>query len=243
MTDKNFDKVFNKILKEEQIRFIQEKVSGMNSLEKELMFEYFKVVNPKVSNVIMEQRWWNTLGDWIGMADPSGTVNVVNGLDYLRQGDKIMGIVNLIVGVPAFGKLAVPLLADLKLGGSLFKALEAAKTSGQFAEIGKKFGLFGKILKYSGKIGAWLLKWVSKVPGLKFVAKVIDEFFGQKGFFTEASAKMQEKPQTTDVPKGDEAEKTDEPETPEETEKTTDTTKSPDAVSALFDALLGPAKA
>ena len=108
MNDENFDRFFTQILKEEQINFIQEKVSSMSALEKELMFEYFKAVNPKIKNVLMEQRWWNTLGDWIGMADPSGTVNVVNGLDYLRQGDEIMGIVNLIVGVPVFGKFALP---------------------------------------------------------------------------------------------------------------------------------------
>jgi hypothetical protein len=235
MNDENFDRFFTQILKEEQINFIQEKVSSMSALEKELMFEYFKAVNPKIKNVLMEQRWWNTLGDWIGMADPSGTVNVVNGLDYLRQGDEIMGIVNLIVGVPVFGKFALPLLAEMKLGGSLLKALEAAKTSGQFAQVGKKFGLFGKILKYTGKIGAWLIKWVSKVPGLKWIAKIIDKFFGQKGFFTTASNETEKKPETadsTDTTQGKDG----------ETSTDNKTTKSPDAITALFDAMLGPVK-
>ena len=238
MTDKNFDKFFNQILREEQINFIESKVSTMSTLEKELMFEYFKSVNPKMSNVIMEQRWWNSLGDWIGMADPSGTVNVVNGLDYLRQGDEIMGIVNLIVGVPAFGKMAVPLLAEMKVGGKLLQALEAAKTSEQFAQVGKKFGLFGKILKYAGKIGAWLIKWVRKVPGLKWIAKIIDKFFGQQGKFTEASQKMEEKPQTTSTDNSQET-------TPdsEETSKSEETKTSTDPISALFDTLLGPVKA
>ena len=192
-----------------------------------------------MKNVLMEQRWWNTLGDWIGMADPSGTVNVVNGLDYLRQGDEIMGIVNLIVGVPAFGKFALPLLAEMKLGGSLLKALEAAKTSEQFAQVGKKFGLFGKILKYSGKIGAWLIKWVSKVPGLKWIAKIIDKFFGQQGKFTEASKKVNETPKNTEYSDNSQNTTSD----GSETKKTEEPKTSSDPISVLFDALLGPVKA
>ena len=45
----------------------------------------------KVTSTLNEEQlneaWWNTLGDIVGIFDPTGIVDVVNGIDYIRQGD------------------------------------------------------------------------------------------------------------------------------------------------------------
>jgi hypothetical protein len=48
-----------------------------------------KMLNESLHNDhdILNEAWWNTLGDIVGIFDPTGIVDLVNGADYIRQGD------------------------------------------------------------------------------------------------------------------------------------------------------------
>ena len=34
-------------------------------------------------DLLAEARWWNAIGDVVGIFDPTGAVDLINGLDYL----------------------------------------------------------------------------------------------------------------------------------------------------------------
>ena len=45
------------------------------------------VLETENPDLLTEAKWWNAIGDVLGIFDPTGAVDLINGLDYLRQGD------------------------------------------------------------------------------------------------------------------------------------------------------------
>jgi len=75
--------------------------------------QYHKLKNKLLEdkNTINEAEWYNTLGDILGIFDPTGVVDFVNGISYMKQGDTVFGILSMISVFPYFGDLvAKPLL-------------------------------------------------------------------------------------------------------------------------------------
>jgi hypothetical protein len=198
MNDKDFDKYFDKIYKEEQTNFIVEKISKLDEDEKEFVFEYIKMVNPDTSKLIKEDKWYNWVGDVLGIVDPTGIINILNGLSYLKQGDKFLGIVSLVAGIPIIGKaVGLPLLGALKSGSRIGKLLRGATTSADFAKIGKSSSLFGKFLGFMPKISQWFGKMVPKLPKAKLLGKTINSMVGSEGVLTKAASEMKSIPSAT----------------------------------------------
>jgi len=198
MNDKNFDKYFDKIYKEEQTNFIVEKISKLDEEEKEFVFEYIKMVNPDTSKLIKEDKWYNWVGDVLGIVDPTGIINIINGLSYLKQGDKFLGIVSLVAGIPIIGKMVgLPLLGALKSGSRIAKLLRGAITSDDFVKIGKSSSLFGKFLGFMPKINQWFGKMVTKLPKAKLLGKSINSMVGSEGVLTKAASDMKSIPSAT----------------------------------------------
>ena len=123
------------------------------------------------TNLISESEWYNTLGDIIGIFDPSGIVDFVNGISYFSQGDHLFGLLSIISVIPYAGDVvAKPVLGALKIGGGATKGLNAAmklakagktvEASAALAKLAEKPGIVGKFLQ-SAK--SWAPKVASKI--------------------------------------------------------------------------------
>ena len=95
------------IITEKQLELI---VKGQKSQETEL---------------IQESEWYNIVGDIVGIADPTGIVDIVNGISYFSQGDHLFGLLSMISAIPYAGDVvAKPVMGALKIGGGATKGLK-----------------------------------------------------------------------------------------------------------------------
>ena len=142
--------------------------------EKQIVLELCKVISPKKSNLIKEAEWYNLVGDILGIADPTGVVDVVNGISYFSQGDHLFGLLSIISAIPYAGDVvAKPVMASLKIGGGATKGLSTAmklakagkttEAAASLAKLAESPGIVGKFLQ-SAK--TWVPKVVSKLEKL-----------------------------------------------------------------------------
>jgi Sec-independent protein translocase protein TatA len=164
----------DKIYEEEKIKLIQEKWESLSGREKKLVLEMIKEIYPEKSKLISEAKWYNTVGDIVGIFDPTGVVDLINGISYWRQGDKLFAVLSWISVIPYVGDLvAKPVVGLFKMGGKsakLFKAAAKAGDAAKMAEIAKQGGPLAGLLK---KVNTWapkvlepLARGVKKVPGI-----------------------------------------------------------------------------
>ena len=183
------------IYKEEQFNLIQEKWSSLSRRDKKFVIEFYKSIYPKKQ--INENKWYNTVGDIAGIFDPTGVVDIVNGLSYWNQGDKLFALLSWISAVPYLGDvIAKPVVGVLKVGGEGAKAFKAATLTGdsvKIAEAAKNAG--GPISKmvenapsWGGKLLSVLKNSVGKVPGIRGLVRVIEEYVE---LFTKAGKEME----------------------------------------------------
>jgi hypothetical protein len=146
---------------------------------------------------INESEWYNTIGDIAGIIDPTGVVDLVNGVSYWSQGDKLFALLSWISVVPYVGDvLAKPVVGALKVGGKATRAFRGAVAAGdavKIAETAKVAG--GPIAKmvesaptWGGKLLQVLKTAVGKVPGIGGpLVRAVEEFVG---IFTKASKEI-----------------------------------------------------
>lgn len=169
-------KLLNESLdREEQIRFISERWETLSEGEKIFISELLKnlSINEKIN---LNEGWWNTVMDVVGIVDPTGVVDLVNGLDYIRQGDYFFGLLSMIAVIPYVGDaIAKPIMAFSKssqLMKSTNAAMKTVKETGKTAEAAKTLQkasksspLFGKLSKSASKWGPKLKSAIDMVPG------------------------------------------------------------------------------
>ena len=156
--------------------------------EQTFAVNFLKSLYPDKKEILKEARWWNTVGDILGIVDPTGIIDVANGLDYFRQGDNLFAIMSLISAIPIIGDVVgKPVVLGLKAGGDVAKALRPAKTSTDFAKVGAKSPVFGKLLSKMETIGPKLMKIVEKIPGGKGFTNIIRKWVGESGLLTNAA--------------------------------------------------------
>jgi len=175
-----------------------EKWNSLSAGDKKFIVEFLIVANPDKKIPLTESRWWNTVGDIVGIFDPTGVVDLINGLDYIRQGDYFFGFLSMVAAVPVLGDLlAKPVLGAMKIGkGStvaLKGALEAAKL-GKDAEalakittLGKTEGVVGKFIRGAGQWGDKLISIIEKLPGGKISKGLKETLIGWIQLFQQGS--------------------------------------------------------
>jgi hypothetical protein len=148
--------------------------------ERLFLVEFLSTIYPKKVKLINESRWYNTLADIIGIFDPTGVVDILNGVSYWRQGDKLFAILSWIGAIPGLGDLiAKPIIGVMKIGSTSTKAFKAAVEAGnaaKIAETASKAG--GSVSSFVKGVYTWgdnlvsvLQKTVGRVPiGLPFLA-------------------------------------------------------------------------
>lgn len=162
------------IYREEQIKIIQEKWKKLSKKDKGIVLEMIKHYYPDKEKLISESKWYNTVMDIVGFIDPTGVVDLINGISYWRQGDKLFALLSWISVVPYVGDVvAKPVIGLFKFGGGSAKAFKAASLAGdaaKMAEIAKNSGPLSKLLQTTGNWGGKVLeplgKLVGRVPGV-----------------------------------------------------------------------------
>lgn len=159
---------------ENNLKLAEENWNNFSNKEKGMVLEICKVLYPTKTKIIKEAEWYNTVGDILGIADPTGVVDIVNGISYFSQGDHLFGLLSLISAIPYAGDVvAKPVLGALKIGGAATKELKVAmnlakvgktaEASASLAKLAKEPGVVGKFLQ-SAK--TWAPKVASKVEML-----------------------------------------------------------------------------
>jgi hypothetical protein len=125
--------------------------------------------------MLKESRWWNTVGDVLGIFDPTGVVDLINGLDYIRQGDYFYGFLSMIAVVPYVGDAVAKPIMGVSKGSKLMKgvneALRLSKEGNTIAaarmleNASKSKGMFSNLLKSSNKWGDKLKNAINVIPG------------------------------------------------------------------------------
>jgi hypothetical protein len=185
------------IYNEEYSKIIEEKWNGLSKNDKIIVVEMLKTIYPEKAKTLNESKWYNTVGDIVGIFDPTGVVDLVNGVSYWRQGDKLFAVLSWISVVPLLGDaIAKPVVGVLKAGGAATKAFRGAVVAGdavKIAETAKVAG--GPVAKMVEKAPSWgsklmdvLKASVGKVPGIGMpMVKAVEEFVG---IFTKASREL-----------------------------------------------------
>ena len=137
------------VITETQLKTIQEKHLGGKSLYVE-------------NTQMLNEEWWNTIGDIVGIIDPTGLVDLVNGLDYIRQGEYLFGFLSMVAVVPYVGDVIAKPLMGVSKGSKAMRGVNEAmgivKNGGNVADAsrllsdaGKASPLFSKLLNDSLK--------------------------------------------------------------------------------------------
>jgi hypothetical protein len=151
----------------------------------------------KNTESLNESEWYNTAFDIAGIFDPTGTIDLVNGVSYWNQGDKLFAILSWISVVPYVGDvLAKPVVGVLKAGGKATSAFRGAVAAGDAVKIAKTAKVAGgpitKMVEsaptWGGKLLRILKAAVGKVPGIGGpLVRAVEEFVG---IFTKASKEI-----------------------------------------------------
>lgn len=185
------------IYQEEYIKVIEDKWNKLSKNDKTIVIEMLKVIYPEKAKLINESKWYNTLGDIAGIFDPTGLVDLINGVSYWRQGDKLFAVLSWVSVIPLLGDMiAKPVVGVLKTGGAATKAFKTAVVAGdavKIAETAKIAG--GPVAKMVEKAPSWggrlleiLKNAVGKVPGIGApLIRAVEEFVG---IFSKASREI-----------------------------------------------------
>jgi hypothetical protein len=160
----------NVIYKEELLNVLQERWDKLTGTEKKFIFEFVKNSNPDKSYLLSESTFWNSLGDIVGIFDPTGLVDLVNGISYIKQGDLLFGFLSVVSAVPYFGDAAAkPVMGALKLGKPVTKGLDKAlklSNAGKTAEAVKVIEDISKTSPITKKLIDSTVKWGPKLKDI-----------------------------------------------------------------------------
>jgi hypothetical protein len=130
---------------------------------------------------MLNEAWWNTIGDVVGIFDPTGVVDFVNGLDYVRQGEYFFGFLSMIAVVPYVGDVIAKPIMGVSKGSKAMKgvnqAMKIVKGGGNVADAskilsdaGKASPLLAKLLNTSISWGGKLRQIIDRIPGGKLTS-------------------------------------------------------------------------
>jgi len=174
VTESQLNKLVSLNLMEQRKTEFQEKYDSMSEDAKEIFDELYESLYPKTN---INEAWYNTLGDVVGIFDPTGLVDIANGLSYLYQGDTFFGMLSMISAIPYVGDLVAKPIMMAGKGSKLTKgitgALKMAK-AGKTAEASKIIADAAKSDSMMGKLMGAVRRWAPKLK------QIIDKIPGGK---------------------------------------------------------------
>ena len=175
INESQFKLISGEVKSNKKLKEAEAKWDKFTKEQKEFVIEMLKVSYPKKSKLIKEH-WLNTLGDIVGIFDPTGVVDLINGVSYFIQGHWIFGTLSMISALPFVGDIvAKPVTAALKIGGDAAKGLKTAETlakagktaeaSAQLAKVSEAPGVIGGFVRKASEWAPNLISKVEKLPG------------------------------------------------------------------------------
>jgi hypothetical protein len=186
--------ITKKLVQEElKLRKLNEKWEKLTEDEKDAVVEMTKILTNR--NDILKESWYNTLGDIVGIFDPTGVVDLVNGISYFSQGDKLFGTLSMVSAVPYLGDIiAKPLMLGGKAAGVGMKGLRAAMATGKSADIAnaaaKAGGKTAEFVKSADKWAPQVMSILEKGKKVPLIGKFFKRIEGWMNIMKQASADM-----------------------------------------------------
>jgi hypothetical protein len=207
INESQFELIKGVLERQSKLKLVEDKWNNFSDEEKNFVVEFLKATYPKKSKLLKEA-WYNTLGDIVGIFDPSGVVDLVNGISYLTQGETLFGFLSIISAVPYAGDVvAKPVMGALKLGAPSAKALEAvlktakagdtAKAGADLAKLADTGGIAGAFVKGMEKVGPALKDIVQRVPGGFMTSGLKNTILGWIELFSKAGRQAKQSKQFT----------------------------------------------
>jgi hypothetical protein len=159
-----------------QKQILEEKWSNLSDTDKVFLLSLCNDLLPKKSKSINESQWYNTVGDILGIFDPTGVIDLANGISYINQGDYLFGFLSMISVIPYVGDvLAKPVMGAMKVGKPAVKTLDTAlklskagkstEALGILKTLSAEKGVVGNFVRGSGQWTPKLKAAVDNVPG------------------------------------------------------------------------------
>lgn len=162
------------IITEEEFQSASLIYENFSSDEKLLFRDMLMAYYPDKFNKLNEEtHWWNTLGDVLGFVDPTGAVDIINGISYFMQGEKFYGFLSLLAAIP-FADFIVKPIMGLGKSSKIFKGMESAlkfvktnpaKAVSELSNISKQNKLVGSLVNGVSKWGKSFASMLDKLPG------------------------------------------------------------------------------
>ena len=102
---------------------IEKKWNKLSNNEKKLVVEFYLHLNPSQKKKLNESKWYNTFFDVVGIFDPTGIVDIINGISYWKQDDKLFAILSWISAIPLLGIMSSVLSKKIKKDNRFIKIL------------------------------------------------------------------------------------------------------------------------
>jgi hypothetical protein len=187
------------LIKQSEISLAEEKWNNFTNEEKQFVVELLRVTYPEKSKLIKEN-WLNTVGDIVGIFDPTGVVDLINGISYIRQGENLFGFLSIVSAIPYAGDfVAKPVMAALKLGKPSAKALngvmktakagDVTKAGADLAKLAETGGITGAFVKGIQLIGTKLKSLVERIPGGIATSGLKNTILGWIDLFSKAGSR------------------------------------------------------
>jgi len=169
--------VKKQVLLEEKITQSKQKWDSFSKQEQKFLKQLTESLYPNNKEILTEA-WWNTIGDVVGIFDPTGVVDLVNGLDYIRQGEYFFGFLSMIAIIPYVGDVIAKPLMGVSKGSKAMKGVNqamslvrkggnTAEASKILADAGKTSPLISKLVNTSISWGGKLKQIIERIPGGK----------------------------------------------------------------------------
>ena len=162
LTDTDFNDYLKNVYQDEQIKYLSERLSELDKGEQMFIYEFINSLSPNKIKPLNESKWYNILGDIAGFFDPTGIVDLINGISYFKQGDTLFGVLSFISVLPGFDFVTKPVIGLIKGGGRVSKLFKGAVIAGDSVKMGKIAGKSRILSKLVETVG----NWGSKLKGL-----------------------------------------------------------------------------
>lgn len=167
------------IISKKQLELIQDEVSRSEKLkqaemiwesltlaERKQVIEAFVSANPN-KRIIEEEKWkfmdyLQTVADVVGIIDPTGLVDLANGITYILRGQTLFGFLSIVSAIPYAGDaVAKPVMGILKVGKPSAKALNTALDLAKAGKTAEAATLLNKAVETGGITGTFV-SWVGR---------------------------------------------------------------------------------
>jgi hypothetical protein len=205
INESQFNSIKGELEIQSKLKLAEDKWNNFSDEEKNFVVEFLKVIYPEKSKLLKEA-WYNTLGDIVGIFDPTGVVDLVNGISYISQGENLFGFLSIISAVPYAGDvIAKPMMGALKLGApsaktmnSILKTAKAgdtAKAGADLAKLADTGGVAGTFVKGMEKVGPVLTDIVQRVTGGFMTSGLKNTILGWIELFSKAGVRAKQSKQ------------------------------------------------